>query len=170
MQDIGATEGATEGALCSKGQVVYDVAPTCVPVSQSMHGGVLHHLQLRQCNPGPSNHSSSVYEMCCRLHNLYRVTLLMLAYDDRAPGRPGVLDVLNHLYMTSSPVLFKVHMLAMELDSPSQDDMHKVYIALQHIHQEVGMLGSFSSRRADTRSGSILQLGYQLDQQLLQPC
>lgn len=104
------------------------------------------------------------------LHNALRVTLLMLAYDDRAPGKPSVLDVLNHLYNTSSPVLSKVHMMAQELDSPSQDEWRKVYNALQHIHQEVGMLGWFCNRRANTTGGSVLQLGYQLDQSLLQPC
>ncbi|WIA14806.1 hypothetical protein OEZ85_003289 [Tetradesmus obliquus] len=81
------------------------------------------------------NQTAAPFDKVDELHIHKKVTLLVLAYDDRAPGQPSALDVLNHLYMTSSPVLYKVHMLTLELDSPSQDDLRKVYAALQHIHQ-----------------------------------
>lgn len=68
---------------------------------------------------------------------------MSLTYKDRTPGTPTVLDVLNTLYLTSSPVLDKVKVLSLELRKPKQLEYQKVYAAFQHLYQEKGMLGFF---------------------------
>jgi hypothetical protein len=95
--------------------------------------------------------------------------LLHLAYDGSSPGSQSALDVLYNLYLNNSNALGKVLMLSLEIPIPSQAELPKLYAALQHTQQEVGLLG-FYHQEKDTPVGRHYQLGWQKDQQLLLPC